>query len=99
MTDVVNPAQPLTASGQVKDSNGTVLPKGGYFRCAVLNPATTVCRVIIYDNTTGSGRVLADVAAAANDKSTASPDYRIPFSIGLYAVISGAPTSVLVYYE
>jgi hypothetical protein len=99
MADVVNVAKPLTVSGQVQDLNGTALPKSIYFRCAVLNPSTTVCRVVLFDNNTNSGRIVADLTAAANDKSVPSPDYRIELSTGLYAQITGSPLSVMIFYE
>ena len=79
---------------------GDALVKSGPGRIAavVLTPAAAVASLILYDNTSAAGNIVATLQAAANGNSVVlSLPGAISFTKGLYADIGGSGATAYVY--
>lgn len=83
----------ISANGQIAIGNGRIL------RAVVLTPAAAVSTLILYDNTAASGTILAQLQAAASGASAVLSDLNVRCSVGIYAAITGAGATAVVYYE
>lgn len=81
-----------------RSSSGTVLSGPGTLRAVLVTAGVDAASVTIYDNTAGSGTVLAVVKAAANTSAQWTPPGGQAASKGLYATITGTSPSVTVVY-
>jgi len=54
--------------------------------------------LIIYDNTAGSGTVIAKLSAVANGSATLSLPMGAAFGKGCYAALTGTSSSASVFY-
>lgn len=82
----------LAASAAVRTGPGTLV-------AVLLTGGSDAATVIIYDNTAGSGTVLAKLAAAANTTVQWTPPGGQICATGLYATISGTAPSITVVYS
>jgi hypothetical protein len=80
------------ASAQVIAGDGRI------FVSAVLNPGSTASTLTIYDNTAGSGTIIAQLVAPASGYSVITPDVNIPCRLGIYAVVAGTGATWVVYF-
>jgi len=81
----------LTASGSVKASSGALVAVN---ICGAADAAT----VTIYDNTEGSGTVVAKLGVAANLSDSFCPAHPIVCAKGIYATITGTTPNVQVAF-
>jgi pyruvate/2-oxoacid:ferredoxin oxidoreductase beta subunit len=78
----------ITASGAIDE--GTNQAQGNLCH-AILTPAAAVATLTLYDNTSGTGTILAQLQAAANGASVIFNPAKFPtYSKGLWAVITGS---------
>ena len=82
---------PIASNALVKTGPGSVI-------AAHLAAPTADSTLILYDNTAGSGTILATLAAAAKGADDFCPGVGIAFSIGCYAAISGSGAAGTVVY-
>ncbi len=69
------------------------------FDGAILNPGSAAAVLTVYDGTDNTGPVIAKLVATASGYSVATPDIMVPTATGIYAEISGAGASFVIYYE
>ena len=82
---------PIATSALVKTGPGSLI-------AAHLAAPTADSTLILYDNTSATGTVLATLAAAAKGADDFCPGAGIAFSIGCYAAISGSGAAGTVVY-
>jgi hypothetical protein len=78
------------------DASGLVKSGSGVLHTVVLSGGTTVAVAAFYDETSGSGDVLAVVKAAAN--TTVGVALDVVFGVGCYVTLSGTSPSCTVGY-
>ena len=70
----------------------------GFITGIILTAGADTATVTIYDNTAGSGTVLAKFSAVANTTAAVSLAHPLSFGNGLYATITGTTPSVTIMY-
>lgn len=82
----------VTADVQVKTGPGQLV-------AVHLTGGSDAATLVLYDNTAGSGTVLATLkTSAANETDTWTPACPYSFSVGIYADITGTGPSATVVY-
>ena len=81
----------LTGSGVVKSAVGTLF-------AVVLAAGSDVATLIVYDNTAGSGAIIAKLSAVANSSETLVVPQGVTFGIGCYGTLTGTSPNASVFY-
>ena len=81
----------IAASAIVKTGPGLVTG-------IILTAGADTATVTLYDNTAGSGTVLAKFSAVTNTTSAVSLAHPLSFGKGIYATITGTSPSITVMY-
>jgi len=81
----------VTSSGQVKTGSGVIY-------AAVLTASSDTATLILYDNTAGSGTIIAKLSAVANTSATINLE-GAAFNKGVYAALTGTSPSATIIYR
>jgi hypothetical protein len=79
-------------------ATGTVRSGDGILRGCVLRGGSAASTLTLYDNTTASGDVLGEIAAAIGGSGVVT-GLNVAFTTGLHAVLSGAGASFTLYID
>lgn len=92
--------EPGTSSGAIGVTGGVQTVTGpGVLLLAQITAAAAVSTLIVYDGTSTSGLVLANISVVANTTQSSMPECGIAFNTGLFIVTTGAASSSLVVYR
>ena len=89
------------SSGALATGSTTTLLSGKATLNSVqlIGDGTNAPTVIVYDNTAGSGKIIAQLSGAATEKFVAFvPAFAIRSDIGLTVVVSGTGSSAIIGY-
>jgi len=81
----------LTSSGAVKSAGGTLFG-------VVLAAGSDTATLVIYDNTAGSGTIIAKLSAVANSSEALVIPQGVSFGVGCSFVLTGTSPSASVFY-
>ncbi len=87
---------PVEYSNKTADAEVTSGPR--MFVGVVLTAAADAATVIVYDNTAGSGDIVAKLAAAIGTTEKVIIPNGVSVKKGLYVVMTGTAENVTVYY-
>jgi hypothetical protein len=80
-----------TSSAAVKSAPGTLFG-------LVLAAGSDAATLIVYDNTAGSGTIIAKLSAIANGSAAISLPFGVSFGKGCYVALTGTSPSASVFY-
>ena len=81
----------LTSSGAVKSAGGTLFG-------AVLAAGSDAATLTLYDNTAGSGTIIAKLSAVAGSSEPLVIPQGVAFGVGCSAVLTGTSPNASVFY-
>jgi hypothetical protein len=87
---------PLSA---VVTSNALVSASPARVVAVVLNGGSDTSTLTLKNAITNTGTALLSTFSTVADQSTPLKCYRYPFSVGVYAVLTGTAASATVFYE
>lgn len=88
----------MPVSYSTKAASAAIKAGPGWLYSVVVTAAADAASVTIYDNTAGSGAVVAVIKAAIQTSVVWSPPEPIACNTGIYATITGTSPSVSVAF-
>ena len=87
-----------SSRGSAIASSAIVKTGPGIVTGIILTAGADTATVTIYDNTAGSGTVLAKLSAVTNTTAAVSLAHPLSFGKGIYATITGTTPSITIMY-